>query len=128
MTRSSEARKIASDTEMLNETILDAISDIKGKNVVKLDLTAVEDSPTDFFIICEGDSITQVRALADNIKRRVKDEMSTHPAHLEGQMNAKWICVDYFSTVVHVFYPETREFYGLEELWSDAVVTEYDHI
>ena len=113
---------------MLNETILDAISDIKGKNVVKLDLTAVEDSPTDFFIICEGDSITQVRALADNIKRRVKDEMSTHPAHLEGQMNAKWICVDYFSTVVHVFYPETREFYGLEELWSDAVVTEYDQI
>ena len=128
MTTSSEARKIASDSEMLNATILDAISDIKGKNVVKLDLTAVEDSPTDYFIICEGDSVTQVRALADNIKRRVKDELATHPAHLEGQMNAKWICVDYFSTVVHVFYPETREFYGLEELWSDAVVTEYDQI
>ena len=128
LTTSSEARSLSSHADLLNTTILDAISDIKGKKVVKLDLTSIEDSPTDYFIICEGDSITQVRALSENIKRKVKEELAIYPAHLEGQLNAKWICVDYFSTVVHVFYPETREFYGLEELWSDAVVTEYDQL
>ncbi len=109
-----------------NDLIIDSITDIKGNNIVKLDLRQLEDGPTDFFIICEGESNTQVRAIAENIKKRLKDETGTHPSHFEGQLNAKWICVDYFTTVVHVFYPETREFYGLEQLWSDAALTEYD--
>jgi len=107
---------------------MDSITDIKGKNLVKLDLRDLDDGPTDFFIICEGDSNTQVRAIAENIKKRVKLEAGTPPSHYEGQQNARWICLDYFNTVVHVFYPETREFYGLEQLWSDAAITEYDHI
>lgn len=114
--------------EDLNKLIIDSIQDIKGKKIVKLDLRALDDTPTDFFIICEGESSTQVKAISENISRRLKLEGNTFPTHLEGQNNAHWICIDYFYTVVHIFHPETREFYELEDLWSDAKVTSYDTI
>lgn len=114
------------DTEELNELIIDSIHDIKGKNVVKLDLRHLEEAPTDFFIICEGDSNTQVKAISDNVYRRLKDEMGILPNHTEGQRESLWICIDYFTTVVHVFYREKRGFYDLESLWSDAEFVEYE--
>ncbi len=114
--------------EDLNDLIIDSIQDIKGKNIVKLDLRKLEDAPTDFFVICEGDSNIQVKAIADNIQKRVKKEAYTYPSHVEGAQNARWVCIDYFSTVVHVFYSETRRFYELEELWGDAVFTEYQSL
>ena len=112
-------------TEELNDLIVDSIQDIKGKNIVKLDLRHLEEAPTDFFIICEGDSNTQVKAISDNIHKRIKQEARTLPARSEGEKNALWVCVDYFTTVVHIFYRETRSFYQLEDLWSDAKFTEY---
>jgi len=115
-------------TEELNDLIIDSIQDTKGKKIVKLDLRQLEDAPTDFFIICEGDSNTQVKAISENVYKRVKKEGYTLPSHMEGTQNAHWICIDYFSTVVHVFYPETREFYELEELWSDAAISEYQSL
>lgn len=114
------------DTEELNELVIDSIHDIKGKNVVKLDLRHLEEAPTDYFIICEGDSNTQVKAIADNIYRRIKDEMGILPNHTEGQRESLWICIDYFTTVVHIFYREKRGFYDLENLWSDAKFVEYE--
>ncbi len=114
--------------EDLNNLIIDSIQDIKGKNIVKLDLRKLDDAPTDFFIICEGDSNTQVKAISENIYKRLKQEDGQMPVHVEGKQNARWICMDYFYTVVHVFYRETREFYGLEELWSDAKFTEYENL
>ncbi len=124
----SEAKRLDVSNEELNDIIIESISDIKGKNVVKLDLRKVDDRPTEYFIICEGDSVTQVRALGESVKKRVKDETGILPSNMEGQQSSKWICIDYFSTVVHVFYPETREFYALEHLWSDADVTEYGQL
>jgi ribosome-associated protein len=115
-------------SEGLNHWIIDAIQDIKGKNIVKLDLRKLNDRPTDFFIICEGDSSTQVKAISDSIGRKIKDKMGLNPTHREGVEGAKWVLVDYFETVVHVFYPETREFYDIEELWSDASVTNYENL
>jgi ribosome-associated protein len=114
--------------EDLNNLIIDSIQDIKGKNIVKLDLRKLDDAPTDFFIICEGDSNTQVKAISENIYKRLKQEDGQVPVHVEGKQNARWICMDYFYTVVHVFYRETREFYALEELWSDAKFTEYENL
>ncbi|PHN08066.1 ribosome silencing factor [Flavilitoribacter nigricans DSM 23189 = NBRC 102662] len=114
------------DTRELNELVIDSIHDIKGKNVVKLDLRHLEEAPTDYFIICEGDSNTQVKAIADNIYRRIKDEMGILPNHTEGQRESLWICIDYFTTVVHIFYREKRGFYDLENLWSDAKFVEYE--
>lgn len=113
-------------TEELNNLIIDSIQDIKGKNIVKLDLRKLEEAPCDFFIICEGDSNTQVKALSDNVQKRIKREAGLLPVHSEGEKNAQWICIDYFDTVVHVFYREKRAFYQLEELWGDASFTEYE--
>jgi len=112
----------------MNELIIDSIQDIKGKNIVKLDLRHLEDAPAEFFIICEGDSNTQVKAIADNVQKRLKEEGQLLPSHVEGTRNALWICLDYFTTVVHVFYRETRSFYELEDLWGDAYFTEYESL
>jgi ribosome-associated protein len=117
-----------SSVEALNDMIIDSIQDIKGKNIMKLDLRKLDDAPTDFFIICEGDSNTQVKAISNNIYKRLKDELGQPPMHIEGVQNSRWICMDYFNTVVHVFYRETREFYDIENLWSDAKFTEYENL
>jgi ribosome-associated protein len=115
-------------TETLNHLIIEGIRDKKGKRIVQLDLRNLGDAPTDFFIICEGDSNTHVKAISDSIYKKVKEALASVPTHTEGSSNAKWILMDYFNTVVHVFYPETREFYEIENLWSDARVTEFAEV
>lgn len=112
-------------TDQLNQWIIEGIRDKKGKNIIQLDLRKLEDAPADFFIICEGDSNTHVKSISDSVYKKVKDELQTMPSHMEGSGNARWVLIDYFNTVVHVFYPETRHFYELEQLWSDAKVTEF---
>ena len=97
-------------------------------DIFYLYLLNLHDAPTDFFIVCHGDSNTQVKSIADNIYKRVKLEGDTLPNHFEGQQTAQWILVDYFETVVHIFYHETRSFYELEDLWSDAIFTEYKNL
>ena len=112
-------------TDELNDLIIDSIRDIKGKNIVKLDLRKLDDAPTDFFIICEGESVTQIKAISESVNFRLKTEGNTRANHIEGGNGAAWICMDYFDVVVHVFHPEKRAFYQLEALWSDAMMTEY---
>lgn len=121
-------KKQATTYDSLNDLIVDAIQDIKGLNIVQLDLNKLEDRPTDYFIICEGESTTQVKAIANRIYRRVRDETGTKPNHVEGGEGSKWILVDFFNIVVHIFYPETRKFYDIEDLWSDAKITRYENI
>jgi ribosome-associated protein len=127
LNKSSRNAKTENPTSQLplNDLIIDAIQDIKGKNIVKLDLRHIDDAPADYFIICEGDSTTQVKAIGLNVDRRLREEMSVKPDHVEGMLGAKWVLVDFFNTVVHIFYPETRGYYDLEDLWSDALVTSY---
>jgi len=112
----------------LQDLIIDCITDIKGKNIVLLNLKAIDDAPADYFIVCEGDSTTQVRAIAGNIERRLKEEQRLFPGHVEGTQHAKWVCMDYFDIIVHIFHPETRRFYDLEQLWSDAERIEYQDL
>ncbi|HRO08907.1 MAG TPA: ribosome silencing factor [Saprospiraceae bacterium] len=119
---------VKEDVETLNHCIVDAIQDIKGKNILKLDLRKVDDAPADFFIICEGDSVTQIKAISDNIHRKTNEYLGVKASHIEGFMGAKWVLVDYFDTVVHIFYPETRAFYEIEELWGDAALTKYENV
>ena len=121
----SDSKTVASDLK-LKEVIIDSIRDIKGKNIVFLDLTGLEEAPANYFIICEGESVTQMRAISQNVYKRVKEELASSPNHMEGLAESKWILVDYFTTVVHIFYPDTREFYNLEGLWNDASFTKYD--
>ena len=115
-------------TERLNHSIIEGIRDKKGKKIVLLDLRRLGDAPADFFIICEGDSNTHIKAISDSIYKKVKEETLTVPSHVEGSQNAKWVLMDYFNTIVHVFYPETREFYDIEQLWSDADATEFAEV
>ena len=112
----------------LTDLIVDCIQDIKGKNIVKMDLRELDDAPTDFFIVCEGESTTQISGIAGNIEKRLKQEHGIYPSSVEGKLNSTWVLVDYFDIVVHVFYPETRKFYEIEDLWSDAKITEYQDI
>jgi ribosome-associated protein len=110
--------------EAMMDVIVDSIRDIKGKNILKLDLRSL-DAPTDFFIICEGESTTQVSSIADRISLRLKNEQGEYASSLTGKQESRWVCLDYFDVVIHVFHKEAREFYDLEDLWSDAKITEY---
>mgnify|MGYP001804242223 CR=1 FL=1 len=84
-------------TEALNDLIVDSIQDIKGQNILKLDLRQLDDAPTDYFIICEGESSVQVRSIAENIQKRLKLEEGVLSSNSEGMQSAHWICLDYFS-------------------------------
>ena len=84
--------------EAINDIIIDAIQDIKGKNIIKLDLRQLGDAPTDYFIICEGESTTQIRAISENISKKVREHAGARPSHREGVQGAKWILIDYFDT------------------------------
>ena len=128
MNKNIALENIELSTENLNDLIIDSIQDIKGKNIIKLDLRKLEDAPTDFFIICEGDSSTQIKSISQNIYKRLKEEAQLVPFNTEGVQSAHWILVDYFNIVVHIFYPETRQLYELENLWSDAFTTEYSNL
>jgi ribosome-associated protein len=119
---------ISVPTDELIETIIDSIQDIKGNRIVKIDLRDVDEAPTDYFIICEGESTTQVKGISDRVHLRVRDELGMTAGHVEGQTYARWILMDYFDVIVHVFYPEARFFYDLEDLWSDGITTEYENL
>lgn len=126
MVNTNKAIQANEESRDLQDLIIDCITDIKGKNIVLLDLRALNDASIDFFIICEGDSTTQVRGIANNIDRRLKAERGIHSGHIEGLDHSKWICMDYFDIVVHIFHPEARQFYELEQLWSDARRTDIE--
>lgn len=128
MVSTKKAIRAKAVTDGLQDLIIDCITDIKGKKIVLLDLRALDDAPADFFIVCEGDSTTQARGIANNIERRLKAERQLHPGHVEGLQHAKWVCMDYYDTIVHIFHPETRRFYDLEQLWGDAEKIEYHSI
>lgn len=128
MEKQQSLPSVTNDNKNLNDIIVDAIQDIKGKNILKLDLRKLGDAPTDYFIICEGDSSTQVKAISENIAKKVREITNVRPSHVEGVQGSKWILVDYFDTIVHIFYPETRKYYEIEDLWSDADSTEYQNL
>ncbi len=111
----------------LNKVIINTILDKKGQNISLLDLREVS-GPTDYFIICEADNITLTKAIADYISKEVKDQLGILPNHIEGKEQAKWVLVDYFTTVVHIFHKEVRTFYELEHLWSDANSVEFNQL
>ena len=113
-------------SQQLNALIVDSIQDIKGTNIVSIDLRGIDDSPADYFIVWQGASNVQVRAIAENVRRRLRAEAGERSKQVEGLQNANWVCLDYFDTVVHIFSPDARSFYDLESLWSDAPSVEYE--
>jgi len=111
------------NVEQKKEIILEAIREKKGHEIVSIDLTEVENSICDCFIICHGESVTQVGAITDSIERKMKEEARIRAHHVEGLRNSQWVLLDFFDILVHVFQKEYRSFYRLEELWADGKVT-----
>jgi len=109
--------------EQKRELILEAIKEKKGHQIVSIDLSEVENAICDCFIVCHGESVTQVGAIAESIERKLKDEARIRAHHVEGLQNSQWVLLDYFDILVHVFQEEFRAFYRLEELWADGKVT-----
>ena len=104
--------------------IIDGIDDVKGNEISLLDLRKLENRVSDYFIICDGNSNTQVSAIVNSIKKKVSKTLREKPLHTEGLEIAEWVLIDYVNVVVHVFQRKTREFYNIEELWGDAISTQ----
>tara|TARA_B100000780_G_scaffold182036_1_gene127735 strand:- start:1105 stop:1476 length:372 start_codon:yes stop_codon:yes gene_type:complete len=112
-----------SDAENLLKEIINGIENVKGDKIHKLDLTEIENTPCDYFVICSGNSNTQVSAIVSSIQKNVSKTLHEKPYHTEGLELAEWVLIDYVDVVVHVFQNQTREYYNIEELWGDAKST-----
>lgn len=108
---------------VLVEKITEGIQEKKGQKVVVADLTGIEDTICNYFVICQGNSPTQVSVIADSVSDYVRKETGYKPTAVDGMRNAQWIAMDYSDVLVHIFLPEVREFYNLENLWADAKLT-----
>jgi ribosome-associated protein len=116
------AKKIVNSDLLITE-IVKGIEEVKGENISILDLREIENSVCDYFIICEGNSNTQVNAISGSIQKHVSKSLKDKPWHVEGESNAEWVLLDYVNVVVHVFQRDVRQFYNLEGLWGDAKIT-----
>jgi ribosome-associated protein len=115
-------------TDELISLVIKGIDDVKGENIQLLDLRDIENTVCDYFIICSGNSNTQVNAISGSVQKVVSKEIKDKPWHIEGQGNSEWILMDYVNVVVHVFQKHVRDFYDIESLWGDAKITEINPV
>ena len=108
------------ENRQLLESIISGIQEKKGKNITTIDLRGIPGVICDYFVICEGNSPSQVVALADSIEHVVKINIQESPIRVQGQQLAEWVGIDYGDIIVHVFIPSIRSFYNIDNLWSDA--------
>jgi ribosome-associated protein len=125
-TRKKKSTVRLTKNSKLIKTIINAIQEKKGENIISLDLRKVNEAVADFFIICEASNQPQVRAISDFVEQEMKEQCDEYPYHHEGMKNLQWVLIDYVNVVVHVMLAETRKFYKLEEMWSDGVAHEHD--
>ncbi|RPI43496.1 MAG: ribosome silencing factor [Bacteroidetes bacterium] len=114
------------NTDQMSDLIIEAIREKKGKQLVTIDLSKVENSICDRFIICHGESSTQVGAITESIEVKLKEIAGIRAHHIEGLRNSQWVLMDFFDILVHVFQKQYRSFYNLEELWADGDVVRLD--
>ncbi len=110
------------ENRQLLDSIISGIQEKKGKNITTIDLKGIPGVICDYFVICEGSSPTQVAALAESVELIVKKESQESPIRVQGQQLAEWIGIDYGDIIVHIFLPEKRSFFNIENLWSDAKI------
>lgn len=125
-TRKKKAATRLTKSSKIIKTIISAIQEKKGEHIISMDLRKISEAVADFFIICEAGNPNQIRAIADNVQDRVRAACDENPYHHEGYAKLQWVLIDYVNVVVHIMHPESRRFYKLEEMWSDAVHSEYN--
>lgn len=121
----NKSARLAKNSKII-KAIIQAIQEKKGEKIISLDLRKIQEAVADFFIVCEAGSTTQVKAIADFIETEVKDKCGEIPYMHEGRQVMQWVIIDYINVVVHIMLPESRRFYKLEEMWSDAVLEEHE--
>ena len=109
-------------SDILLETIIEGIREVKGIDTSILDLKKIETAVCKYFVICSGTSNTHVSSITDSVKKIVSKEIQEKPWHIEGLNTSEWVLLDYSDIIVHVFQEQTREFYRLEDLWGDAKI------
>ena len=107
-------------TSQLVETITKGIKEKKGQRIVVADLNSIEGAICRYFVICQGNSPSQVEAITESIGEMARKELGEKPATVAGLENAQWVAMDYGDVLVHVFLPDVRDYYDLEHLWDDA--------
>ncbi len=110
----------------LFKTVIEAIQEKKGEEIVSLDMRKIEEASADFFIICQAGNHVQLGAIVDNIEEQVRKIAGEKPYKREGKRGHNWVLIDYINIVVHCFTPESRAFYAIEEMWSDADLKEHN--
>jgi len=108
------------DSEKLSKIIVDGMLEKKATDVLVMDLRSINGAFTDFFILCNGNSETQIDAISESVEESVEKSANQKVWHKEGQKNREWILLDFVDVVANVFKKETRAFYNLEQLWGDA--------
>jgi ribosome-associated protein len=116
------------DSKILCDTIVEGMQENKAKDITILDLRNVKGAVCDYFVICSGESSTQVEGIADSVVRFTRKTLKERPWHIEGKRNSEWVLMDYVNVVAHVFYRDARKFYDLEDLWADAVRTDIENM
>ncbi len=116
------------DSKVLCDCIVEGMQENKAKDIVVLDLREVKNSVTDFFVICSGESTTQVDGINSSVMRHTRKELQERPWHQEGKDNSEWILLDYVDVVAHIFHKDSRSFYDLEDLWADAIRTDIPNL
>ncbi len=119
-------KKDSEQEEQLLDVIIETMKSKKGKEIVSIDLTKINNSVCDYFVICHGDSTTQVGAITDEVRKKTKEILNISVDHIEGEQNSSWVLMDFSGIVVHIFLREQRLFYHLEDLWADGVITKHE--
>ncbi len=112
-----------STLQTLIEKITEGIQERKGSNITIADLTEIGDTICKYFVICQGNSPAQIQAITDSVSEFVRIHAGSKPLAIDGLRNSQWVVMDYADVIVHIFLPEVREFYDLENLWEDAKLT-----
>ena len=120
--------KLDDEVKILVNTITEALQEKKGKKITTMDLSGLESSICQYFIICQGNTPTQVSALSDSVWDMVSNRLHEKPLGAVGMKEAQWIAMDYGTVMLHIFVPDIREYYNLENLWADADITEIPDI
>ena len=116
------------ENEKLIKSIIEAIQEKKGRDIVHVDLSGIETAAAQGFVIATGNTPMQVETVADSVREYVEKNAGQRPFNYDGYQNAQWIIIDYGNIFVHVFVPEFRERYNLEQLWADARINEIPNL
>jgi ribosome-associated protein len=123
-----QKRKKDVDSTKLCDAIVEGMQENKAKDIVVLDLREISNSVCDYFVICSGESSTQVDGISSSVTRFTRKELKEKPWHIEGKTTNEWVLLDYVNVVAHIFYKDARPFYDLEDLWADAKRTDIPNL